>query len=247
MTAIQSVLESLRGFTLLSVTLRLFLALVCGAAIGYGRTKKERAAGLRTYTLISVGAALAVIISIYEYECLHTIWADTVAAIGEKFDASRIAAQTISGIGFLGAGIIFKIAHQQVSGLTTATGLFATVCMGIAAGAGFFECVIPVMLIIILVLNIMSPTERDFKRRLRNITIYVEFRSVDDIGEITRVIEEQKAQIYDIDIERTEATEEQNPAAIFILQLSRDNHSHSGMLSSVAELGCVYSVQELIS
>ena len=119
--------------------------------------------------------------------------------------------------------------------------------MGLAAGAGFYEGVIMALLLIVLLLNVMSPLEFAFKRRLRNITLNVEFHSVEDIGTITSAIEAEGATVYDIDVERTERKDEKYPSAIFILQLSRDNHSHSGMLTSVAELGCVHSVQELIS
>ena len=240
-------LSALRRFTFGTACLRVLLAMACGGAIGYGRSKKSRAAGLRTYMLISIGAAMSVLVTLYLYEMLHGQWQAVTDEIGEKFDAARMSAQVITGIGFLGAGIIIKVAHQQVNGLTTATGLFATVCMGLAAGAGFYECVVIAVLLIILVLNVMSPLEIAFKRRLRNITLNVEFASVEDIATITKVMEEQHATIYDIDIERTERNGEKYPSAIFILKLSRKNHSHSGMLSSVAELDCVHSVQELIS
>jgi putative Mg2+ transporter-C (MgtC) family protein len=242
------VLAYLRSFNLVSVLLRLCLAVLAGGVIGYGRSARQRAAGFRTYTLICIGAALSVIISLYEYEMFMGYWHDIVLRVGEKFDVSRLAAQTLSGIGFLGAGIIFKIAHQQVSGLTTATGLFATVALGIAAGAGFFECVIIAVVLIHLVLNVMTPLESQFKRLTRNITLFVEFEDIDDLAEVAREIEAQDAQIFDIDIERTDHDAEGNPpSAVFVIKLSRANHSHSGMLSSVAELPCVRSVEELIS
>ena len=177
--------DPLRQFTFGSLVLRLLLALASGGVIGYGRSKKNCAAGLRTYMLISLGAALSIAITLYEYQMLHSAWAETVAVVGEKFDASRLAAQAVTGIGFLGAGTILKVAHQQVKGLTTATGLFATVCLGIAAGMGFYECLILAMLLIVLVLNIMSPLESAFKCRLRNITMNVEFDWVEDIDVIT--------------------------------------------------------------
>ena len=240
-------LESLRQFSFATVLLRLLLAMLSGGVVGYGRSKKARAAGLRTYMLISIGAAMAVLLSLYDYKMLTGPWAGSVAQVGMKFDAARLASQVITGIGFLGAGIIIKISHQQVKGLTTATGLFATVIMGVAAGAGFYECVLIAMALIVLVLNVMSPLEIAFKRRLRNITLNVEFSSVEDIERITKVIEAQEAKVYDIDVERTERKDDKYPSAIFILQLSRKNHSHSGMLSSVAEMSCVHSVQELIS
>ncbi len=240
-------LASLRQFSFASALVRLLLAMVSGGVVGYGRSKQARAAGLRTYLLISIGAAMAVLITLFQYQMLTGPWAPVVEEVGLKFDASRLASSVITGIGFLGAGIIMKVAHQQVNGLTTATGLFATMVMGLAAGAGFYECVIVALLLIVVVLNIMSPLEFAFKRRLRNITLNVEFSSVEDITGITRAIEAEGARVYDIDIERSERKDDKYPSAIFILKLSRENHSHSGMLSSVAGLSCVHSVQELVS
>ena len=240
-------LDPWREFTFLSVVCRLLLAMASGGIIGYGRSKQQRPAGMRTYMLISIGAAMTVLLTLFQYEMLGSLWADTVAEVGQKFDASRLASQAITGIGFLGAGIIIKAAHQQVSGLTTATGLFATVCMSLAAGAGFYELVLLSLIIIVLVLNVMSPLEIAFKRRLRNITLNVEFNSVEDISAITGMIEQQHAKVYEIDVERSERSGGRYPSAIFILKMSERNHSHSGMLTSVAELSCVRSVQELIA
>ena len=197
--------------------------------------------------LISIGAAMSVLLPIYLYEMLNGPWADVTAEVGFKFDASRMAAQVVTGIGFLGAGIIMKAIHQQVNGLTTATALFATVCMSLAAGAGFYECVIIAAAIIILVLNVLAPLENAFKRRLRDITIGVEFTRAEDINTITDLMKRQQAQIVDIDIESTEQKGGKYPSAVFILKLSRENHSHSAILSILAELPCVRSVQELIS
>lgn len=243
----QDIIAYLEDFNLVSVVIRLLLAVAAGVVIGYGRSKHGRDAGLRTFVLISIGACSAMIISLYEYEMLSTVWADTVETVGMKYDASRFGSQVVAGIGFLGAGIIIKASHQQVRGLTTATGMFATVCMGIACGAGFFSVVITAILLIELVLNLMAPLESEFKRRLRNITLSVDFTSLEDIDRITEAIGSLDAQIFDIEIERAEASRGKNPSAIFILKLSRENHSHSGMLSTIAELPCVYSVKELIA
>mgnify|MGYP002626980786 CR=1 FL=1 len=227
--------------------LRLLLALAAGGVIGYGRSKRDRAAGFRTYMLISLGSAMSVLISLYEYLMLQGPWLEDALEAGSKFDASRMAAQLIAGIGFLGAGIIIKTSHQQVKGLTTATGLFAAVCLGIAAGIGYYALVAVTMAVVVLVLNVMSPLEASFKRRLRNITLSVEFNRLEDIDLISQTIEAEEARIYDIDIERTEKKNGTFPSAIFILQLSRQHHSHSGMLSTLAELPCVNSVQEVIA
>ena len=227
--------------------LRLALSMLCGGVIGYGRSRKDRPAGLRTYMLVCLGGAAAALISLYLYAMMSGQWAEAAAASGSKVDVGRIAAQTITGIGFLGAGIIIKISHSQVSGLTTATGLFASVCMGLACGLGFYECVIPVLFIIAVVLNLMSPLEGAFKRRLQNLTLTVEFNEVSDIDAIRRVMEEQNATIFDINIERAQKTEKYYASALFDLRLSKENHSHSGMITSVAELDCVHAVKEIIA
>lgn len=232
---------------MVSAVIRLVLAMICGAVVGYGRTKKARAAGIRTYMLVSIGAAMATLIALYEQEMINTSWSAVAGAAGAKMDVARIIAQIVVGIGFLGAGTIIKASHQEVKGLTTATGLFAAMCMGMAAGIGFYEIVIIALVIVELFLNAFSSIEGEFKRKLRNITLNVEFTSVEDISKISDVIVSKDAQIFDIDIERMEPDKDKMPNAIFIVKLGKKSHSHSAMLTSVAELPCVYSVQELIS
>ena len=226
--------------------LRLVLAMLCGLVIGYGRSRKARDAVLPTYMIVTLGAAMSVMFSLYQYQMMSGPWKEVVQRVGVKFDASRMAALTVTGIGFLGAGIIIKTDHKQVRGLTTATGLFATVCLGVAAGLGFYDCLIIAMVMCTMVLNLMGPLESAIKRRLRNITMFVVYSDTDDIGTITQVIEDMNAQIMDIDVVRDPAIEEETDSAVFTLRLSRKNHSHSAMLSSIAELSCVREVQELV-
>lgn len=240
-------LAYLKEFNFLSAVVRLILAMACGSVVGFGRSKKKQNAGLRTYVLTSIGAAMSVLLACYEYEMMTGQWAAAVAEIGMKFDASRYSAQVISGIGFLAAGTIISIGHNQVSGLSTASGLFASVCMGIAAGAGFYECVIVVLIILVVVLDILWPLEPAFKRRLRNITMFVEFNALEDLNEITDMIRSRKGRIYDIEIERTRRDKNNYPSAILVVKMSREKPSHSGMLSSIAELDCVRTIHELIS
>ena len=241
------ILDYLKELNMLSICLRLLLAMLVGGAIGYGRSRKKKEAGLRTFMLVSVGAALTMILACYEYEMLKTLWADAVAAESLRFDSSRYATQVLSGIGFIAAGTILTDNKQQVEGLTTATGLFASACMGIAAGAGFYLCVIIVLAMIILVLDVLFPVEPAFKRRLRHLTLFVEFNKLEDIETITNVIRGQNAVIHELDFARKKRKEEKYPSAIIELTLSKENISHSHMLTTIAELPCVQSIQELIS
>lgn len=237
----------LKEFSFLTVCLRMCLAMFAGGVIGYGRSSRNCAAGLRTFMLICVGASITMLLSTYEFEMLSTTWADVVAEIGLKFDASRFSASVISGIGFLAAGSIIGIAHQQVNGLTTATGVFASATMGLACGAGFYELVIIVCFTIIFVLEVMASWESKVRRKLRNMTLYIEFKSLYDIEEFTAFLKDHHIKVYDMDIENTSNENDLHPSAIYAVKLSKEHKSHSGMLSTVAELPYIYSVHELIS
>jgi len=132
-------LSILKGFSFGAAILRLVLAMLCGGAVGYGRSKKERSAGLRTYMLISIGAAMAVMLGLYQYDMLTGQWKEITDQVGLKFDAARLAAQSITGIGFLGAGTIIVTKKMTIKGLTTAAGLWTTGIIGLAVGSGYYE------------------------------------------------------------------------------------------------------------
>ncbi|MBR5241115.1 MAG: MgtC/SapB family protein [Muribaculaceae bacterium] len=112
-------------------TLRLSVAFILGAIIGLDRTYRAKDAGFRTHILVSVGSALMMIISQYGFE-------DFVGDDAVRYDPARIAAQVVSGIGFIGAGTIILQKHI-VRGLTTAAGLWATAGIGLAVGSGMYS------------------------------------------------------------------------------------------------------------
>ena len=132
--------EYLNGqFTLLQNAeffLRIIVSCVCGAVIGFERSKRFKEAGIRTHIIVNCAAALFMIVSKYGF-------ADLTNAAGAFFngtrgaDPARIAAQAVSGISFLGAGVIFKNG-STVKGLTTAAGIWATAGIGLAIGAGMY-------------------------------------------------------------------------------------------------------------
>ena len=238
-------IQYLREFNFLSVCLRLVFALVAGGIVGYGRARKKETAGLRTYIITCVGSALTALISFYEYQMLMGPWSSLTTA-ELKFDGSRFSAAVISGIGFLAAGSIMLIKHQQVSGLTTAIGLFVTSCIGIAAGMGFYEAVVIAVVFIVVVMEAMHTMEMTFKRKMRNMTIHISFDDLEYLSQITDVIKNEKATIYEFELE-DDSKNSSSASAIVWIRLDKSNNSHSSILSSIAELDCVSSVQELIS
>ena len=135
----------------LDFCLRILVALLCGGAIGIERSRHFKEAGLRTHVIVCVGAALIMVISKYGFADL--------AADGEAFpgthgaDPARIAAQVVSGISFLGAGVIFK-REGLVRGLTTAAGIWITAGIGLAIGAGmiFLGLIVTVLICVLQIL-----------------------------------------------------------------------------------------------
>ena len=239
-------LETLREFNFVSVCVRLLLAVLAGGIVGFGRGRKKETAGLRTYIVTSVGAALTALISFYIFEMLNSEWL-AASGLGEmKFDGSRYSAGVISGIGFLAAGSIMIIIHQQVSGLTTAIGLFVSACVGIAAGMGFYEAVLVAVILIVLVMEVMHPLEITFKRKMRNMTIHVSFDDMEHLDQITETVKKEQATVFEFELEEITNTRK-DPSVILSVKLAKHRTSHSAILSSIAELPCVISVQELIS
>ena len=111
-------------------------------------------------------------------------WHETAMEIGLRTDVSRFGAQVINGIGFLGAGTIIVTGKQEVKGLTTAAGLWASACMGLAIGAGFYECVLLGFLLILLTNRLLPFVEDAIIESARNMNIYVEFQTLDNLGDI---------------------------------------------------------------
>lgn len=110
--------------------IRIMVAAVCGAVIGYERAIQRKSAGVRTHVVVTIASALFMIVSKYGF-------ADILATHNIALDPSRIAAQIVTGISFIGAGTIL-VRREQISGLTTAAGIWATSAIGMAIGAGMY-------------------------------------------------------------------------------------------------------------
>ncbi len=147
--------------------LKLFLAGILGGLIGYERQSSHRPAGLRTHILVCIGSALVMVTSEYIFE--------TYRHITTTMDPARLGAQVISGIGFLGAGTILRDG-STIKGLTTAAGLWAVSCIGIAIGAGFYFGGIAAAVLVYLTLLLSKDWEVsiDSKTNSRKIKILAE-------------------------------------------------------------------------
>lgn len=237
-------LDGLRELTFVSVFLRLTLAVLFGGLIGLDRERKRRPAGFRTYMLVCLGAALTIVLSQYELVMMNTRWADVVRLIGVQHDVSRYGAQVINGIGFLGAGTIIITDHQAVKGLTTAAGLWASACMGLAIGACFYECVILGFVLIFLCIRLLPYVEEKMVERSKNMNIYVEFSSLEEVGSIISHIKAQNVRIYSVEINRRQQEAFQNPSAVFSIHLNRVQ-LHASLLAEISDLECIRAIDEI--
>ena len=237
-------LDFLREMNIWSVMLRLILAMAFGGFIGLERGRKRRAAGFRTYMVVCLGAALTMVLGQYEGYMQTGVWSEVVSKTDARVDVSRFGAQVINGIGFLGAGTIIVTGKQQVKGLTTAAGLWASACVGLAIGAGFYECVILAFALVFLVVRILPRLEERLMRSMRNMNIYVEYDRVEHTGAILNQIRELDAQIYEVEIDRRGDEPGQNPSAVFNIRLKKRT-PHTRVLAHISQLEYISAIEEV--
>lgn len=190
--ALRAIFQYLREFNLLSITVRLVLAMLLGGTIGLERGKQGRAAGMRTHMFVCLGATLATMIGFYTTKMMFE-------EFGSISDPLRVAAQVISGIGFLGVGTILLKGRFQITGLTTAAGLWCAAAIGIALGAGFYEGAIITFVCSVLTVTILWRVEHLVNKKYSRFGIYVEISS-DEYVRKTITILEKNYRISDIQV-----------------------------------------------
>ena len=183
----EEIIAFLRDFNLWTVLIRLTLCVLIGGIIGIERGRQGRAAGMRTHILVCMGAALVTMMGFYITQELHL-----------DGDPMRIAAQVVSGIGFLGVGTIMLKGRFQITGLTTAAGLWCAATIGLALGAGFYEGALGAFVLAIATVSFLHKLEYKFIKRYRRFGIYVEITSdkvvratIDTISEMFNVTDVQ--------------------------------------------------------
>lgn len=185
------------------VALRLALAAALTGAVGLERELRERAAGLRTHMLVGVGSALFTIVSAYA-------WGDFVfdRTQGTTFDPTRIAAQIVTGIGFLGAGVIIR-QGLSIRGVTTAAGLWVAAAIGMAVGAGYWGAALIGTGVVLVGLGPLRMAEGWVVRRRREGgTLEIDLRPEQPLAPVLSVLEGRRARVSRIHLEEEETGRE---------------------------------------
>lgn len=171
-----------------SIILRLTLAVVLGGIIGFERGRSGRPAGLRTHILVCIGSVLAIMTNQYIFETYNAS------------DPTRMAAQVLSGIGFLGAGTILVTGKQRVKGLTTAAGLWATACMGLAIGIGFYKAAIVGCILITFSTVVLHHFEGFMFSKSKIIDVYIELSGSVSLISVLETLKENNSNINVVEI-----------------------------------------------
>ncbi len=232
------------AITIWDLLARVGVAMLCGGTIGIDRGRKHRPAGFRTYMLVCVGAAMTMILGIYLSYMLINIWAPAQGETLLNTDVSRFGAQVINGIGFLGAGTIIVTGRQQVKGMTTAAGLWASACMGLCIGAGFYLAALICCVLMFATIVVFSRLERVILSRSRNINLYVEFEDIENLSPIIEKLKEQETRIFDVEVTKSKYSENHYPNAIFSLGLPKKK-THTALMTAIAEVESVRNIEEL--
>ncbi len=202
--------------------LRLLLITVLSGLIGFERERHGRAAGLRTHMLVGAGSCLMMLTDLHLASVLQN----------QMHDATRIAAQVVSGIGFLGAGTILRF-RASVRGLTTAASLWTVAGLGLAGGAGFYSGAVATTGIVLVVLFAVSRLERAIRKDWYKVLMLESRGSAEDLAEIRKVLSEFDVEIRDFEIKRPE-TGDVSMVQLHVRLMSQ--YDEPGILSEVLRL-----------
>lgn len=176
----EEILYFLMDFNWITVLIRIALAAIAGGVIGLERGLHGRAAGMRTHMLVCIGAVLTTLLGVYNIDVLGVTWADPL----------RVGAQVISGVGFLGAGIIMlKKGSSQIQGLTTAAGLWTTAVIGLAIGIGFYLGAIVTTAIVVFSFTVVAQLESKVNVKRQRLFVYIEMDGVEAISSVRERIQ----------------------------------------------------------
>jgi len=229
-----SKLEFLHELNLISILIRVTLALVIGGILGMERGRKSQPAGFRTYMLVCLSSAMVMMTNQY------------IVQITGSGDPARLGAQVVSGIGFLGAGTIIVTRRNQVRGLTTAAGLWSSACLGLAIGIGFYIGAIVVGIAVLLIMTIFHKIDNWFTSNNKVINIYASFSSIEYFDVFIEKCNTLGLRVRDIEINKSPLNDEKNSVVVSIVNLeSKKRFRHSDIIHKFSSIEGLRQIEEL--
>lgn len=224
-------MDAIREVTYLSVALRIVLAVIMGGLLGLERGLKNRPAGLRTYMLVCVGACLVMLTNQYIFQVFQT------------GDPTRMAAQVVSGIGFLGAGTIIVTRHSQIKGLTTAAGLWSSAGVGLALGIGFYEAALIGGVAVFTVMTLLQRMDNRMHSATKRLDVCLELETSLSLADFLHQVRETGLEISDV--MRENGTGEAGTRCYTATVKSEKRRNHIEMMDQIREIPGVIWIEAL--
>ena len=225
-------LEIMKGWTMVSIVIRLLAAVIAGGIIGFDRAMKRRGAGMKTHVLVCLGATLVMMTGQFiqiNYE--------------GNMDVARLGAQVISGVGFLGVGTIIVTGRNQVRGLTTAAGLWTCACIGLAIGIGFIDGAFLTLALVVFSFKILSKVDGWIERYAKSYELYLEFPTNKCVSAFISEMHEQGIKISNFEIGKSKIKGE-GPNALVCIEV-KEKKRRITILDEIRKMECVKYVEEL--
>lgn len=229
---IQGFVSAAEGWSVTAMIIRMISALLIGTVIGIDRAMKRRGAGIKTHTLVCLGAALVMMTA--QYIRIN---------FDGNVDIARMGAQVISGVGFLGVGTIIVTGKSQIRGLTTAAGLWACACLGLAVGIGFVEGAFITLVLVMFTLMVLTKLDIWLHMYARVFDLYLEFPNNQSVSIFIEKIHTMGAKIYNFELSKSKIKGE-GPNAILCVEVS-DRRKRVSVIESIHKMECVKYVEEL--
>lgn len=229
----KGVLEYLQGWSDLAICCRLIIATFLGSLIGWERISKRHNAGIRTFALVSLGAAVSTALNI------------KLGYIpGLEADVSRIPAGVISGIGFLGAGSILVTGRNQIKGLTTAASLWVCAAMGMVIGAGYLLVGTVCFALIIIANRVLQNLSVSVEEHSRYISIYLEVEKLKGVVKLRKYISETGYELVSMNKTKEKTLLDSDVALTVVLDM-KSTTEHQNVLDAFNNLDYVNYLEEI--
>lgn len=222
------------------IFLRCLLSIILGGIVGYERGVKNQAAGIRTYILVCLGASIVMMTNqfiVFEYG---------------SGDPSRMGAQVINGLGFLGAGTIMVTNHNKIRGLTTAAGLWSSACIGLAIGIGFYEGALVAAGFLIAIMTLFTPVKDYLNAKTLIADYYIVFRSIESYNRLLIFLNQQGIKIMDmqngigdLDEDRKLNNIQSSKIACYLSLRLNESFSHLKLMEDMSEVAGVIYIEEI--
>lgn len=229
----QDVMQYLQSFDEMAVAIRLVIATMFGSLIGWERITKRHNAGIKTFALVSLGAAVATVLNVY-----------LASMDGLNADVSRIPAGVVSGIGFLGAGTILLTGRNQVKGLTTAASLWVTASMGMVIGGGFLVTGVVCFVLIMIANRFLLRVSQRVEEHNRYLSIYIEVEKAKGVTRLRKFFTESGYTLLSMTKSKEKTLQATDVAIVVELDLC-ETIEHQRVLDVLNNLDYVNYLEEI--